>query len=63
MKVVSIFEFDDMVKAIQNEEVIGFPTETVYGLGVVYDSEKAFEKLQIVKNRPPLKPFTLMCGD
>ena len=37
-----------------------FPTETVYGLGVIYSSEEAFNKLVNVKKRNPDKPFTLM---
>lgn len=43
-------------------EIVGFPTETVYGLGVIYDQKDAFEKLMIAKNRPENKPFTLMCS-
>ena len=42
--------------------MLSFPTETVFGLGVRYDDEKAFEKLVNVKRRPPEKPFTLMCA-
>ena len=57
--------FDDvrLLEALNRSEVIAFPTETVYGLGVRYDSSKAFDKLVEVKKRPPLKPFTLMGGD
>lgn len=49
-----------LVEAINNHEVVSFPTETVYGLGVIYDSEDAFNNLVNVKNRRPDKPFTLM---
>ena len=57
--------FDDvrLLEALNRSEVIAFPTETVYGLGVRYDSSKAFDKWVEVKKRPPLKPFTLMGGD
>ncbi|MCH5180090.1 MAG: threonylcarbamoyl-AMP synthase [Erysipelotrichales bacterium] len=44
-------------------EVLAFPTETVFGLGVIYDNFEAFNKLVIAKNRPADKPFTLMCSD
>ncbi len=59
-----ITKFDDleMIKAIQQGEVVGFPTETVYGLGCIYDDVNAFNKLVQVKKRPPNKPFTLMLG-
>jgi len=40
--------------------IIAFPTETVYGLGVVYDNEEAFNNLVKVKDRKIDKPFTLM---
>ncbi|MFA5659946.1 MAG: L-threonylcarbamoyladenylate synthase [Bacilli bacterium] len=49
-----------LAKMAQNGEVIAFPTETVYGLGVIFDREDAFEKLVKVKERRADKPFTLM---
>ena len=49
-------------KILQNGGLIAFPTETVYGLGVVFDNEQSYERLINVKRRPPEKPFTLMCG-
>ena len=49
-------------KILQNGGLIAFPTETVYGLGVIFDNEKSYERLINVKRRPPEKPFTLMCG-
>lgn len=54
------FDSTNLIKAIQEGEVVAFPTETVYGLGVIYDQEHAFEKLVDVKKRRPDKPFTLM---
>ena len=50
------------VDALRKGEVIAFPTETVFGLGVIFDEEKAYQKLVEVKKRPPTQPFTLMCG-
>lgn len=50
------------VDALRKGEVIAFPTETVFGLGVIFDEEKAYQKLVEVKRRPPTQPFTLMCG-
>ena len=62
MKIVSFKEKELLKKALDNDEVIAFPTETVFGLGARSSSEKAFENLVKVKNRRPDKPFTLMCG-
>ena len=40
--------------------VVAFPTETVMGLGVVYNNRKAYDRLNKVKERPEDKPYTLM---
>jgi L-threonylcarbamoyladenylate synthase len=56
------FDVDNAAKVLQNEEVLAFPTETVYGVGVIYDSEVAFKRLVNLKKRPPNKPFALMCS-
>mgnify|MGYP001765303203 FL=1 len=47
---------------LKKEEVVAFPTETVYGLGAIYDSETAFRRLVDAKKRPADKPFTVMCA-
>lgn len=46
--------------ALLNDGVVAFPTETVMGLGVLFNSEKAYSKLNKVKERPEDKPYTLM---
>ena len=38
-------------EALNNHQVIAFPTETVFGLGVFYDDEKAYELLNKIKRR------------
>lgn len=40
--------------------VICFPTETVMGLAVIFNDYNAYQKLNIVKNRPEDKPYTMM---
>ena len=62
-QIVTKADLDLLAEALQNEEVIAFPTETVYGLGIIYDSTKAMEKLKWAKQRPESKPFTLMVDD
>lgn len=49
-------------KILKEGGILAFPTETVYGLGVIFDNKKSFDKLVEVKQRPPEKPFTLMCS-
>ncbi len=60
---LSLSQINEGAKLLKEGQVIGFPTETVYGLGVIYDEEKAYKDLMEVKRRPPQKPFTLMCAD
>ncbi len=60
LSLTQIYEGAQLLKA---GKVIGFPTETVYGLAVIYDDRNAYESLMNVKRRPPQKPFTLMCSN
>lgn len=59
------FDFHDIdlvADLLKKEEIIAFPTETVYGLGAIFDSENAFRRLVDAKRRPADKPFTVMCA-
>lgn len=63
MKILKPTELEEGAKLLREGKVIAFPTETVYGLGVVYDNKDAYDSLVAVKRRPPDKPFTLMLAD
>lgn len=56
-KRVSANSLEELAEALKRDEVIAFPTETVYGLGVIYDSVKAREALIRAKQRPENKPL------
>ena len=45
---------------LKEGKVVAFPTETVFGIGVVYDDEAAYKQLCSIKRRPPDKPFSMM---
>ncbi|MFA5421619.1 MAG: L-threonylcarbamoyladenylate synthase [Bacilli bacterium] len=62
MKLVDSKSLNIAADLLQKGEIVAFPTETVFGLGIVYDSAQAFEDLVRVKERRPDKPFTLMCS-
>ncbi len=47
-------------KTLLNHGIVAFPTETVMGLGVLYNDFDAYSKLNLVKRRPEDKPYTLM---
>lgn len=59
-KIVKKTEKKEIVQAINEEMVVAFPTETVYGLGVKFGSQKALDKLMEAKNRDYSKAITLM---
>ena len=48
---------------LDKSQVVAFPTETVMGLGIYFDDQKAYQLLNEIKNRPEDKPYTLMLGD
>ena len=48
---------------LNSHGVIAFPTETVMGLGVYFDDKVAYDKLNVIKERKPGKPYTLMLYD
>ena len=56
-------QIEEIVETLLNDGVVAFPTETVYGLGVVYDSKKAIDRLIEAKRRDMSKRFTLMLAD
>lgn len=62
MKRITADNIKVAAKLLKEGKIVAFPTETVYGLGVVFDSGEAFHNLVGVKQRKPDKPFTLMCG-
>ena len=60
-QILTTQQIKQAAEIITNGGIIAFPTETVYGLGVIYDNKEAFDKLVAIKNRQPNKPFTLIC--
>ena len=53
----------EALNALNNHQVIDFPTETVFCLGVFYDDEKAYQLLNQIKRRKEDKPYTLMLAN
>lgn len=56
-------DIDIVAKQLQKGKVIAFPTDTVYGLAVVFDDERALSRLKEAKGRPEDKPIPVMVGD
>ena len=55
-------DFELAKEALDNSQIIAFPTETVMGLGVYYNDINAYNLLNRVKGRPESKPYTMMLG-
>jgi tRNA threonylcarbamoyl adenosine modification protein (Sua5/YciO/YrdC/YwlC family) len=51
---------EEAVAAVRDREVIGLPTDTVYGIGADPLSEEAVGKLYELKGRPENKPVGLL---
>lgn len=51
------------VDALLAGEVIGYPTDTVYGLGCDITNKKAVERLYTVKRMPRTQPLAFICPD
>ncbi|MBQ6730521.1 MAG: threonylcarbamoyl-AMP synthase [Bacilli bacterium] len=52
--------YQQALEALNDHQVIAFPTETVFGLGVFYDDQDAYELLNKIKRRREDKPYTMM---
>lgn len=50
------------IEAIREGEVVGLPTDTVYGIGVDPINEEAVARLFELKGRPELKPVGLLAA-
>ena len=67
-KIIKVNNASDLIineaaEIIKAGELVAFPTETVYGLGANGFDESACKKIYEVKNRPPIKPLSLMVAD
>ena len=56
-KLYSASEYKEIVKDLLNGNVVGFPTETVYGLGANALDEDAVIKIYEAKGRPSDNPL------
>jgi tRNA threonylcarbamoyl adenosine modification protein (Sua5/YciO/YrdC/YwlC family) len=51
------------VQALEAGEVIGYPTDTVYGLGCDLMNKRAVERLYSIKRMPRTQPLAFICPD
>lgn len=62
-KVVSKQEMNEIIETLKSNQVVAFPTETVFGLGAMFNSLEALDQLVKSKHRDASKAITLMVSD
>lgn len=55
-----LLQIEKAKKSLLSSGVVCFPTETVMGLGVLYNDIDAYHKMNVIKERPEDKPYTMM---
>lgn len=53
----------DLISVLENDGVIVYPTDTIWGLGCSVFSKKALDKIYKIKGRRPDKPFVILCSN
>ena len=53
----------DIIRVLENDGVIVYPTDTIWGLGCSVMSRIALEKIYDIKKVESKKPFTLLCSN
>ena len=48
---------------LKSGAIVAFPTDTVFGIGVIYNDAKAVERMKEAKGRDAAKPFPLMVAN
>ena len=54
---------NEIINLLNHDEVVAFPTETVFGLGVKFSHLEALEKIYEIKHRSHSKAISLMIYD
>ena len=50
------------IEALENSELIIYPTDTVYGIGCSINSKQAIEKIYRLKGKSKFEPMSIICG-
>ncbi len=56
-------EIKEIANILKKDGVISVPTDTLYGICAKINSDKAYNRLVNIKNRPANKSFPVMCKD
>ncbi len=59
-KRIDLSKISELIHALENGDVVSFPTDTVYGLACIPYNAEAIAKMKWVKGRDEKKPFPMM---
>ena len=62
-KKISEESVQDIINCLKNNGIAIFPTDTVYGIGTVYNNPKGIERIYEVKQRDKSKPIIALISD
>ena len=54
---------EEVAKLVSNDQIVAFPTETVFGLGIKFGSYEALNALYELKHRDKHKAISMMISD
>ena len=57
------YKIRKVVEILNNDGIIIYPTDTIYGIGCSIYSQKAIEKIRQIKGREKNKYFSILCYD
>ena len=52
-----------IAEILQQDGVIAYPTDTLFGLGCLASRKKAVDRILQIKGRDPKKPMSILCAD
>ena len=50
-------------EVLEQDGIIGYPTDTLYGLGCMISRKRAVDRIHALKGRDPKKPLSILCAD
>jgi tRNA threonylcarbamoyl adenosine modification protein (Sua5/YciO/YrdC/YwlC family) len=50
-------------ETLEKDGIIGYPTDTLYGLGCMISRKRAVDRIHALKGRDPKKPLSILCAD
>ncbi len=63
MEIYTQDQKEEIVQAFKNHKVLALPTDTVYGVGVLYGEVEDLNRLKHAKHRPETKPIPMMVAN